>query len=296
MLVIKLQHANDIRRVTIDKPVSFTELVELAKSLFRDTLPNPFTLRYKDDEGDFITVASDRELGEAFRLSQEQAILRITIVGEEKKPAPSFAPSTAQPQNPKKAEKSPFEEFVESWNPFIEAFEGQIKEFLPKLEELVDEIVSSNPLQAKKEEPKVQVPKAEAVRSETPIVPSQKEAEIPKVEVPKVEPVKIEPTKVEPVKVEPAKVEPVKAEPVKIEPAKVEACQKPEYKVPVAVTKIEPTKPVTSLAEVPKQEVTPFEAKLAQLEEMGFTNRGRNVDLLVKRKGDMIRVVKDLLE
>jgi hypothetical protein len=283
MLVIKLQHANDIRRVTIDKPISFVELVELAKSLFRDALPDPFILKYKDDEGDLITVASDRELREAFRLSQDQGILKVTISGEEKKPAaPKVTPSI--PQNPKKAEKSPFEEFVDSLNPFIDAFEGQIKEFLPKLEELVDDIISSNPLakteQAKKEEPKKpEVPKPEVPKSEPPKVPNQKEAE--KVEPAKIEPTKVEVVKVEPVKAEPAKVEPVKIEPTKIEPAKVE------------VVKVEPAKPVT-LAEEKKE--SPFEAKLAQLEEMGFTNRGRNIDLLVKRKGDMLRVVKDLLE
>jgi len=118
-LVIKLQHAEDIRRVTIDKPVSFAELVELAKSLFRDALPNPFILKYKDDEGDFITVTSDRELGEAFRLSQEQAILRITISGDEKKPAaPNVTPSFAHPQNPKKGREIPTRRICGIFEPF----------------------------------------------------------------------------------------------------------------------------------------------------------------------------------
>jgi len=35
---------------------------------------------------------------------------------------------------------------------------------------------------------------------------------------------------------------------------------------------------------------------LQQLEEMGFSNRQANIDLLAKHKGDMIAVVRDLLE
>jgi len=42
--------------------------------------------------------------------------------------------------------------------------------------------------------------------------------------------------------------------------------------------------------------ISPFEAKLKQLEEMGFTNKQRNIEMLVKHKGDMLQAVKYLLE
>jgi len=76
---------------------------------------------------------------------------------------------------------------------------------------------------------------------------------------------------------------------------------------PVTIPVITPT-PVTpsapeSPAQVPvgKQEefakpATPFEQKLKQLEEMGFADRAKNIELLVKFNGDIVRVVKSLLD
>jgi len=48
--------------------------------------------------------------------------------------------------------------------------------------------------------------------------------------------------------------------------------------------------------EEPAKPVTPFEQKLKQLEEMGFLDKARNIDLLVKFSGDIVRVVKTLLD
>jgi len=45
-----------------------------------------------------------------------------------------------------------------------------------------------------------------------------------------------------------------------------------------------------------KKEVTLFESKLQQLEEMGFESRALNIELLVKYKGDMIATVRNLLQ
>lgn len=91
-------------------------------------------------------------------------------------------------------------------------------------------------------------------------------------------------------------------------PVKVET---PEPVVPKAEPKPEPVKvdtPVPSAPKVtppPSPKATPvptpapsgpFEHKLKQLEEMGFSNRAKNIEYLVKRNGDMILVVKDLLD
>jgi len=43
-------------------------------------------------------------------------------------------------------------------------------------------------------------------------------------------------------------------------------------------------------------EVSPFQLKLNQLQEMGFPNTSRNIELLVKHNGDLILTIKDLLE
>lgn len=42
--------------------------------------------------------------------------------------------------------------------------------------------------------------------------------------------------------------------------------------------------------------VQPFQVKLAQLEEMGFTSRGKNIELLINNSGDVLKTVKELLE
>jgi hypothetical protein len=43
-------------------------------------------------------------------------------------------------------------------------------------------------------------------------------------------------------------------------------------------------------------EATPFQLKLNQLQEMGFPNTRRNIELLVKHSGDLVLAIKDLLE
>jgi len=40
----------------------------------------------------------------------------------------------------------------------------------------------------------------------------------------------------------------------------------------------------------------PFQAKLRQLEEMGFTSRTRNIEILIRNGGDVLRSVKNLLD
>jgi len=86
VFVVKLQCNNDIRRVTVNEQLTFKGLTDLAKSLFGSSLNGAVTFKYKDDEGDQVTITSDRELEEAFRLVNEQQILRITIFPAETKP------------------------------------------------------------------------------------------------------------------------------------------------------------------------------------------------------------------
>jgi len=90
MVVIKLQFKEDIRRVTVDHWLNFSELRNLALTLFENALPSAYVFKYKDDEGDLITVSSDRELSEAFRLGKDQEIVRISIFPQqENKPNPN---------------------------------------------------------------------------------------------------------------------------------------------------------------------------------------------------------------
>lgn len=87
MAVIKIQYKSDIRRITVEKVPSFEELAGLVKGLFGTTLKQEFVLKYKDEEGDVISVTSDRELVEAFSVMKNQ-IARF-FVEETSAPAPS---------------------------------------------------------------------------------------------------------------------------------------------------------------------------------------------------------------
>jgi len=55
-------------------------------------------------------------------------------------------------------------------------------------------------------------------------------------------------------------------------------------------------KPVEAPKKEEPQVAHPFEQKLKQLDEMGFTNRAVNISLLVNNKMDLVKTIKDLLE
>jgi len=50
------------------------------------------------------------------------------------------------------------------------------------------------------------------------------------------------------------------------------------------------------IAEADAKPISPFEIKVKQLEEMGFLERATNIELLVKYRGDIVQVIKKLLE
>lgn len=81
MVVIKLQNGSDIRRITVQEHTTLQALNDLTKSEFQKVgLPSEFVYQYQDPENDTITVSNDLELDEAFRLAGESsAILKLTI-------------------------------------------------------------------------------------------------------------------------------------------------------------------------------------------------------------------------
>jgi len=80
MVTIKTTFENDIRRVTAEQPLTnFLQLKELIKSLYGKILPEHFAMKYKDDEGDLVTVSSNAELLEALSMSKESGVLKLQI-------------------------------------------------------------------------------------------------------------------------------------------------------------------------------------------------------------------------
>lgn len=72
MTTLKLCFQNDLRRVpaTVMPDLDYASLVDLTKQLFGLTLP--VTLKYKDEEHDFVTISCDEDLLEAKRIVDTQ--------------------------------------------------------------------------------------------------------------------------------------------------------------------------------------------------------------------------------
>jgi len=98
-LPIKTHFGDDVRRLTLPSGATYLQLRQTLIELYGN-LPAGFLIKYKDEDDDTITISSDFELQEAFRVASRQTrpLLRILISGGRSTPAPSPAqPSATQP-------------------------------------------------------------------------------------------------------------------------------------------------------------------------------------------------------
>jgi len=333
MFVIKFQHGDDIRRITVEQCLPMKEIIELVRSLFRENLPQPFVLRYKDDEGDFVTITSDRELEEAFRLFKDSGILRLYV---HKIDVPKVSPMVKTPISKTEEQKtSPLDNIVNAFVPYVEAIENELSEAWPKIEKQYNEIApkiadqlkdfgetaldtltqvfepnKEEECRAKKEEEVIHPAVCDNCQHrikglrwkclkcpdydlctdcKQQNVHSQPDHQFLKLERPLYKGRTQEPCQ-----------RPASAPP---STSAVEA----EADIPLQVVAEQPIEPKQvpipkKVEEKVKEEtqertkVSAFEAKLQQLEEMGFCDKPRNVQLLVKCNGDMVTVVRLLLQ
>lgn len=97
LIVIKITDGKDIRRYTAnDKDLTYACVTKYVQDMF-NLWGKAFKMKYKDDEGDLITVSTDVELSEAVELAlkQEPSVLRISIdnaVAEDHTPSFSSLP------------------------------------------------------------------------------------------------------------------------------------------------------------------------------------------------------------
>jgi len=341
MFVVKFQHDDDIRRVTVEPSLTIKEVIDLARSLFRENIPQHFAIRYKDDEGDFVTITNDRELEEAFRLFKDSGILRLLIIKIEAAakvvPTPAAAPTSQQ-----QGKTSPLDDIVNTFAPYVEAVENEICDAWPKIEQQCKEIYPKIEQQYKEIYPKI----AEQVKGfgetalDTLAQVFEAKKETPKEEI--IHPaicdncqerikglrwkclkcpdydlctackeknvhaqpehlfLKLERALYNGSRQRPASVpvdKPVKETadiPLKVVEQPSQPTNIPKKEEPAPIVAEEPKKVEEPKKEQPK--ISAFEAKLQQLEEMGFSDRPRNIQLLVKWNGDMVLVVRDLLE
>jgi hypothetical protein len=86
MVSIKLQYKSVIRRVSSTETITLQYLNRLAVELFtQDELPKEIDFQYKDEEGDLVTISSEKELEEAIQFFGSQRPLRLVIVAVKKK-------------------------------------------------------------------------------------------------------------------------------------------------------------------------------------------------------------------
>jgi hypothetical protein len=371
VLVLKFQFGEEIRRVTAEKQLAFNEVIDLAKTLFRGHLPASIALKYKDDEGDIITVGTQRELEEAYRVSKD-GVLRFMIT-EGKIPLPqepstysvpndiiqllestlkqvsqtpngiqlflsslltpppsssttTTAPSNAtdnntttcnntQPEKPSSIEpeiKITVDIVSDEEKPLhparCDSCQIQIRGFRYKCKDCPDYdlcevcepnkagIHSSQHSFMKIPKPTLKKPEKEPEPPKTqPTPPPQYPAQIPEVKLPIVEPVKLpEPSQPIP---KPATPEPLDKP---IEKPVETPTEKPVEKPAEKPVEKPAEKPVEQKPEPKKEPAikkpTLFEDHQRKLEDMGFTNKSRNLALLIQENGNLVEVVKHLLD
>jgi len=82
-MFLKFVLNNEIRRWDVgpkaNLKVTYAILRDFATKMFGNALPKKFALKYKDDEGDLVTLTSDRELREALDQIKDNGVLKIVI-------------------------------------------------------------------------------------------------------------------------------------------------------------------------------------------------------------------------
>jgi len=88
---VKLGFGPEVHRFSVDPTTSFSELLTVIEEVIHG-LPVEFAVKYEDDEAEFVTINSDRELAEAFNLA-ENNVLRLQVVAEAVKNGGNCIPS-----------------------------------------------------------------------------------------------------------------------------------------------------------------------------------------------------------
>jgi len=77
-IVLKFTFEDDIRRVSLDQPMSLTKIRSTISSIL--SIPS-FHLKYKDNEGEKITISCERDLQEVVAsVTQSGGVLRLSVL------------------------------------------------------------------------------------------------------------------------------------------------------------------------------------------------------------------------
>jgi len=143
MVVLKITYKDDIRRVTVAEKPSLEALRALVENLFCGTLPAHFLLKYPDDEGDLVTITSERELSEAFTFAgtADNALLRIVVF--EGKTSATKIPITRAPPSPQLSKKDEKGKGKETSAPAQPSLQDMLEQVGSEFGSLFEEIVAA---------------------------------------------------------------------------------------------------------------------------------------------------------
>jgi len=85
---VKISFTDDIRRVSLEKNITFEDLLRTSRSIFKFPATSELVIKYEDDEKDLVTVSSDLELKEAVSLAGRIGKVLRWFVSEKSKTAP----------------------------------------------------------------------------------------------------------------------------------------------------------------------------------------------------------------
>lgn len=316
MFIIKVSLGNDIRRIAVEKLMSYSTLVQLIRNMFAsELLDSNFVLRYTDDEGDDVLVSTDVELQEAYRLTEYSSVqvlrLFLEIVNKEKDvPELDFSfvqlpneeiqveseqaePSEDNVSEPVKIEEPHVEENPASQETesstddtendlnILETIEKQLQMAYEAVSKFVDSLELSSKFSSAVETAQERLrhasEKVDAVIIKPLTEVTKKKAEQFAEEVSKLQ----------------AEISRLK-EQLRAELSKAsESISNSGAAVPEApAEEMKELKPAESEVELPPNAAL---ADLQKLEDMGFTDRRRNLDLLAKHQGNLMSVVEELL-
>jgi next-to-BRCA1 protein 1 len=94
--VLKVKFQEDTRRTTLEKPPTYAELLAILTDLFPNLLVL-FSVKYLDEDEDLVTISSDMELAEAFRIASATNVLRLFITPKMAQPATPTRSTNTEP-------------------------------------------------------------------------------------------------------------------------------------------------------------------------------------------------------
>lgn len=323
MVVLKFHYTNTVRRVDIEVNKrdstypSLHKLHNVAREIFQDqgvVLPEELLLKYWDEEGDLITVTSKRELQEAFdcMIHKCNKIPKFFVYDKNPKKASQVAAETAQQAIQTINSKAVHfhhclqKEFRDLESKFpsgemIQKIPGALKDTFEKVS--VDAKKLANEV-----EKTVRDTVQKVKNRKTLLLASIKKEQLPSEATEEPESIKDEEEEpllknAEPengdARLESSTVD-TSDEYVSLEDDEEEDSDQeedsetePEEQEEVAEQESSPL----SYSDWDKdREEDPFDMQLTQLEDMGFSDRVKNRQLLEQYKGDIVATIRDLLD